>query len=126
MSFCSVPGGGALSPAWAVSRPMKQTKESPNVGDVMSRDVVTVQEDIQVEEAAKLIVSGSFDHLPVVSKDGRLMGIITAWDISKAVASGKPSRIAEIMTGGSILPGLMSPLRLLLELWIRIASRLCR
>ena len=55
-------------------------------------------EDIQVEEAAKLIVSGSFDHLPVVSKDGRLMGIITAWDISKAVAGGKPSRIGEIMT----------------------------
>jgi CBS domain-containing protein len=26
------------------------------------------------------------------------MGIITAWDISKAVANGKVSRIAEIMT----------------------------
>ncbi len=51
-----------------------------------------------MEEAAKAIVSGSFDHLPVVSEDGRLMGIITAWDISKAVASGKISRVAEIMT----------------------------
>lgn len=80
------------------SRPMKQTKESPNVGDVMSRDIVSVREDIQVDEAAKLIVSGSFDHLPVVSKDGRLMGIITAWDISKAVAGGKPTKIANIMT----------------------------
>jgi len=80
------------------ARPMKQTKESPNVGDVMSREVVSVREDIQVEEAAKLIVNGSFDHLPVISKDGRLMGIITAWDISKAVASGRPARIAEIMT----------------------------
>jgi len=80
------------------SRPMKQTKESPNVLDVMSRDVVTVHEDIGVEEAAKLIVSGSFDHLPVVSRAGRLMGIITAWDISKAVASGKSSRIGDIMT----------------------------
>ena len=80
------------------SRPMKQTKESPNVGDVMSRDVVTVQEEIGVEEAARLIVGGSFDHLPVISRDGRLMGIITAWDISKAVASGKSSRIGDIMT----------------------------
>ena len=80
------------------ARPMKQTKESPNVGDVMSRDVVTVREDIGVEEAARLIVSGSFDHLPVISRDGRLMGIITAWDISKAVAGGKSSRIGDIMT----------------------------
>ncbi|HOV82899.1 MAG TPA: homocysteine biosynthesis protein [Methanothrix sp.] len=80
------------------SRPMKQTKESPNVGDVMSCDVVTVREDIGVDEAARLIVSGSFDHLPVISKDGRLIGIITTWDISKAVAGGKPSCIGEIMT----------------------------
>jgi len=80
------------------SRPMKQTKESPNVGDVMSRDMVSVCEDIDIKEAASLIVSGLFDHLPVVSRDGRLTGIITAWDISKAVASGKSSRIGDIMT----------------------------
>ncbi len=80
------------------SRPMKQTKESPNVVDVMSRDVVSVGEDIEVDEAAKLIVSGHFDHLPVVSREGKLMGIITTWDISKAVAGGKPSRIGDIMT----------------------------
>jgi len=80
------------------SRPMKQTKESPNVADVMSRDVVTVREDIGVDEAARLIVSGSFDHLPVISQDGRLMGIITAWDISKAVAGGKSTRVGDIMT----------------------------
>jgi uncharacterized protein (DUF39 family)/CBS domain-containing protein len=85
-------------PRMGSARPMKQTKESPNVGDVMSRDVVTVREDIDVGEAAHLIVNGSFDHLAVVSGDGRLMGIITAWDISKAVASGKASRISEIMT----------------------------
>ena len=87
-----------LLPRVGSSRPMKQTKESPNVGDVMSRDMVTVREDICVNEAAKLIVGGSFDHLPVVSADGRLIGIITAWDISKAVASGKASHIREIMT----------------------------
>ena len=81
-----------------MARPMKQTKEHPNVEDVMSRDVVTVREDIHVDEAAKIIVGSSFDHLPVVSADGRLMGIITAWDISKAVANGSVSRIAEIMT----------------------------
>ncbi len=85
-------------PSVGSTRPMKQTKESPNVGDVMSRDVVTVREDIGVDEAARLIVSGSFDHLPVISQDGRLMGIITAWDISKAVAGGKSSRIGDIMT----------------------------
>lgn len=80
------------------AKPMKQTKEFPNVEDVMSRDIVTVREDIQLNEAAKLIVGGSFDHLPVISERGALTGIITAWDISKAVANGRVSQISEIMT----------------------------
>ena len=54
-----------LSRPFGSSRPMKQTKESPS-SDVMSRDVVKHQEEIRVEEAAKLIVSGSFDGLPVI------------------------------------------------------------
>jgi len=80
------------------ARPMKQTREFPNVEDVMSRDVVSIREDIFIDEAAKAIVGGSFDHLPVISGDGRLMGIVTTWDISKAVANGKISRVSEIMT----------------------------
>jgi uncharacterized protein (DUF39 family) len=80
------------------ARPMKQTKEMPKVEDVMSREVITVGEHIGLEEAARIIVNGDFDHLPVVSRDGKLMGIITAWDISKAVASGNVSKIREIMT----------------------------
>jgi CBS domain-containing protein len=80
------------------ARPMKQTKEMPKVEDVMSREVITVGEQIGLEEAARIIVNGDFDHLPVVSPDGKLMGIITAWDISKAVASGNVSKIREIMT----------------------------
>ena len=80
------------------ARPMKQTREFPNVEDVMSRDVVSIREDIFIDEAAKAIVGGSFDHLPVISGDGRLIGIVTTWDISKAVANGKISRVSEIMT----------------------------
>ncbi|MDD1741949.1 MAG: homocysteine biosynthesis protein, partial [Methanotrichaceae archaeon] len=85
-------------PRISLAKPMKQTKEFPNVGDVMSRDFVVVREDIRFDEAARIIVNSSFDHLPVVSEDGQLMGIITAWDISKAVASGDVSRISDIMT----------------------------
>lgn len=80
------------------SKPMKQTKEFPNVGDVMSRDVITVRESIGIEDAASRIVGGKFDHLPVVSDQDKLIGIVTSWDISKAVANGNISKISEIMT----------------------------
>lgn len=85
-------------PHMGSARPMKQTREFPNVEDVMSRDVVSIREDIFIDEAAKAIVGGSFDHLPVISGDGRLIGIVTTWDISKAVANNKMSRVSEIMT----------------------------
>lgn len=80
------------------NRPMKQTKEFPLVGDVMTRDIVTVREYISINEAARIIIDGNFDHIPVVSDKGKLMGIVTAWDISKAVASERVTRLSEIMS----------------------------
>jgi len=90
----------SVEPLASVGRcdPMKQTKEFPLVGDVMSYNVMTVHEDIRIDEAAQIIVGGPVDHLPVVSEDEKLMGIVTAWDISKAVASGNVSRVSGIMT----------------------------
>lgn len=80
------------------ARPMKQTKEFPYVEDVMSREVVSVTEDISVAEAAQAIIKSKFDHLPVVNSAGVLCGIITTWDISKAVADGTISQVSQIMT----------------------------
>jgi CBS domain-containing protein len=77
---------------------MKQTMQFPTVEDVMCKDVVTVRQDIGIEEAARFITKGKADHLPVVSETGRLMGIVTSWDITKAVADGRVSRVSEIMT----------------------------
>lgn len=85
-------------PSAGCARPMKQTKQFPLVGDVMSREIVTVREDISIKDAARSIVSGKFDHLPVVSQAGTLSGIVTSWDIAKAVAQGTISRVSQIMT----------------------------
>mgnify|MGYP001027436137 CR=1 FL=1 len=86
-------------PRDTVFRPMKQTKELPLVKDVMIReeDVITIKEDATIEEAANVILEGQFTHLPVISNGEKLVGIITAWDISKAVAK-KYRKLEEIMT----------------------------
>ena len=54
----------------------------------MGKRVTTIQQGLTVEDAAKMIMEGNFNHLPVVSDEGRLVGIITAWDIAKAIALG--------------------------------------
>jgi acetoin utilization protein AcuB len=51
------------------------------VGDAMSSDLVTITEDAPVEEAARIICNRKFNALPVVSKTGELVGIITVTDI---------------------------------------------
>ncbi|UEC42638.1 MAG: Homoserine O-acetyltransferase [Methanothrix sp.] len=68
-----------------------------SVGDVMDRGVVTIGLGASIEDAARLMMEEEVTHLPVISEDGKLAGIVTAWDISKAVAM-KYTRLREIMT----------------------------
>ena len=52
------------------------------IREIMTRDVVTIQEDIPVEEAAKIMADNKIGALPVV-KGNKLVGIITETDIFK-------------------------------------------
>lgn len=67
------------------------------VEDVMIRDVPLIGEETSIEEAACEMVKKRVTHLPVVSKTGILVGIVTSWDISKALAL-KCRTLEEIMT----------------------------
>ncbi|MHC1636075.1 MAG: homocysteine biosynthesis protein [Candidatus Methanospirareceae archaeon] len=98
----------------ATLKPMRQTKELPLVKDVMIRDVVTIKEDATIEEAANVIIKGEFTHLPIVSDNNKLVGIVTAWDISKAVAR-KYNRLEEIMTRKVITAEPEEPLELVVR-----------
>jgi homoserine O-acetyltransferase len=55
-------------------------------GDVMSREIKTIEEDTTIEKAAELMMDLEVDHLLVVTQDDVLFGIVTSWDIAKAVA----------------------------------------
>jgi len=48
---------------------------------VMSSNPVTIIEDATIEEAARIVRTRKFNALPVVSKKGELVGIITVTDI---------------------------------------------
>ncbi len=56
------------------------------VADIMKKDIVSIREGISIEETARVMCREEITHLPVVSQHGELAGIITSWDISKAVA----------------------------------------
>ncbi|NJE77268.1 IMP dehydrogenase [Thermococcus sp. ES12] len=56
-------------------------KEGRLVRDVMTGEVITVGEDVSVEEALETMVANRIARLPVVDRDGRLIGIITMSDL---------------------------------------------
>lgn len=57
------------------------------VGDVMVRDVQTIEEGTTIAVTARRMINTGVNHLPVLSSGGQLVGIVTSWDIAKAVAS---------------------------------------
>lgn len=60
------------------------------VGDVMTRVVVTVDEDTPLSEIADVMEDRRIKRIPVV-KDGRLVGIVTRANLLRAFASRLPS-----------------------------------
>ena len=54
------------------------------VGDVMSRDVITIEPTKSIKTAAKLMIKHNIGGLPVVDPTGKLIGIITKTDMLRA------------------------------------------
>jgi uncharacterized protein (DUF39 family)/CBS domain-containing protein len=83
-------------PLDSVFKPMKQTEETPFVRNVM-QTVVTCRENEEVRTIAERIVTRSVNHIVMVDDLGKLRGIVTSWDITRALAEGK-TVLAEIVT----------------------------
>ena len=57
---------------------------SIDVGEVMSRDVVTIPPDATLDDAAALLLGRRIGCLPVVKSDGTLVGLVTETDLLRA------------------------------------------
>lgn len=51
-----------------------------NASDVMTRDVITVEPDATVLQAARLMLQHRISGLPVIAKDGTLVGVLSEGD----------------------------------------------
>jgi CBS domain-containing protein len=69
------------------------TKAGRTVADVMTSPVVTVTEDAEINEIAKLLVTHRIKRVPVITK-GRVAGIVSRADLVRALAQ-EPSATQE-------------------------------
>ena len=73
---------GIVSEADVVAKSGKQVK------GIMSKYVVSVNEETEVEEIARLLAAHRFNRVPVL-RQGKLVGIVSRADIIRAIAMGK-------------------------------------
>lgn len=67
------------------------------VADLMDTDIPTIKEEDNVKKAAKMMLDKNITHIPVVTDDNKLIGIVTSWDLSKSIATNSEN-LKDIMT----------------------------
>lgn len=75
-------------PTDSVCNAMKQSKEIIFVSSVAQK-AVTCKVDETIKAVAQRIISKSVNHVVVTDKSGEIKGIVTSWDLTRAVAEGK-------------------------------------
>jgi CBS domain-containing protein len=83
-------------PTDSVCNAMKQTSEIVFVNSV-AHEAVTCSVDEDIESVAQRIISRSVNHVVVIDNGGALKGMVTSWDVTRAVAEGK-NKLADIIT----------------------------
>jgi uncharacterized protein (DUF39 family)/CBS domain-containing protein len=74
-------------PRDTVVRPMRQTREVTLV-EALIRPAVTCGRGDSIQSVAERIIHHAVNHIVVVDEAGRLEGIVTSWDITRAIANG--------------------------------------
>jgi predicted transcriptional regulator len=65
--------------------------------DIMTRNVCTISPEVGVQEVAQLLSRKSISGVPVIDKDGKIIGIVTEADIIGKV-DREGLRVADIMS----------------------------
>jgi uncharacterized protein (DUF39 family)/predicted transcriptional regulator len=86
-----------LLPNYREFKSLEVKKPEPCVRDIMTTKVITAKLTDDITSVANMLVDLEIDHLPITDKQNKLMGIVTSWDLTKALAHNK-RRLDEIMT----------------------------
>ncbi len=92
--FLSPPVGNI--PTNTIFTPMKQTTELKFVKDFKKKAIICY-DDCDIQIVAQKIINENFNHIVITNKEKKLKGIVTSFDITKAIAKEKKN-LKEITT----------------------------
>jgi CBS domain-containing protein len=74
---------GMITDRDIVIRAVAEGKLDATVGEIASKDVVSIDPQQSLEEAARLMAEHQIRRLPVCEEDGRLVGILAQADVAQ-------------------------------------------
>jgi len=68
--------------------------------DLMTKEVITVNEEMSVVNLAKILCENKISGVPVVDKDKKLVGVVTEKDLINIIFSGnvRNTKVGDIMS----------------------------
>lgn len=70
------------------------------VAQLMTTEIIALDEDASLEQAEEEMLIGDFRHLPVIDGEARVVGILSNRDLSKALGAieRRHGRVQEVMS----------------------------
>src|SRR5690348_13880662 len=72
-----------------------RSPESVTVGEIASRELVTIDPQQDLDEALRLMARHQVRRLPVVEEDGKLVGIVAQADVAKHASDSETGEVVE-------------------------------
>jgi CBS domain-containing protein len=72
-----------------------KSPESTTVGEIASRELVTIDPQQELDEALRLMARHQVRRLPVVEEDGKLVGIVAQADIARNASDAQTGDVVE-------------------------------
>ena len=69
--------------------------KSTNVGEVASKNLVTLDPEQDLDEALRLMAQHQVRRLPVVEEDGRLVGVVAQADVARKGDDAKTGQVVQ-------------------------------
>jgi len=63
--------------------------DKTTAADIMSTELIVIQDDENVEEALKTLINYKVTGLPVVDKKGKMLGVLSEYDLIRQIAKNK-------------------------------------
>ena len=83
-----------------------------NASDIMNTPIVAASPTASAREVALYMLLGGFSGVPIVERDGSLVGIVTELDLLHALRIGKPlehTPVGELMTRDVVTVDVRTP-----------------